>query len=594
MCKLESFNITMLRVILWQLRCTVNGIKNHFRRLIANLLNAANEPSLRDPVAEQPLTQQTTDFVMRARAALHAGHRADAHDYASNALEYGAPTPLDYYQLGEIFLELEILDDAEYCLRMALNRNRTLTTAYLHLGNCHLKMRRYPEAVEAFSSALDRHTDLVEAHKGIARSYIDQGRFSASLNHLEKVLTSIEGPPLLDAYFQLAKVAHKAGNFVASRKYCATVLSQRPNWVSARACLALIQRSEGNLSSASSTIDRLMLDSRGFLVGQWIRGILRLSQYQFDVAWEDYDVGIALGERKFRYSGQRTWNGEALAGKTILVYGEQGLGDEILFASCLKEVIEIAGKTIIECNPKLVSLFEVSFPTAIVCVAEQHSTANWIDGLPKWDVETPIGSLPMFLRRSMDSFRRNRYLKTNPDRVQYWNSRLLSLGAGLTVGISWRGGTAWTGSRERSIDLRLWAPILAMPGIHLVNLQYGDYRDEVSVVAKEFGRRIYTWDDALASYEETASLVDALDLVISVQTAVVHLAGALGKRVFALIPVSPEWRYGAEGNEMIWYENVRLFRQEKQNDWSQVICNVVRELESPVSLCGEALPPTQD
>lgn len=534
--------------------------------------------------AEHTLTevqqQDCESLVAHARAALVAGHHASAIDYASRALECGSSSPIAYYHLGKIYLEAGYFDDAEYCLRMVLSRNRANTRAYLQLGACLFRMRRPKEAVEAYQTALDQDAGLVEAHEGIADALIDQGNFSASLSHLEKTLPSFEDPSYLDAYFKLAKVAHKAGDFVPAKKYCSTVLSQRPNWVSARACLALIQRGEGNLPAASATIDQALAEDPDFLLGRWVRGILRLSQYKFDVAWEDYEVGVALGERKFRYLGRRTWNGETLAGKTVLVYGEQGLGDEILFASCLEEVVEVADKTIIECNPKLRSLFQASFPTAITCVADLDSNRNWMDRLPKWDVETPIGSLPMFLRRSRGSFRRRRYLRTDQTRVEHWKSRLAMLGVGLKVGISWRGGTAWTGSKERSIDLPLWEPILTMPGIHLINLQYGDYRDEIVFAAEKFGRTILTWDDALRDYNETASLVDALDLVISVQTAVVHLAGALGKQVFALIPVGPEWRYGSEGSNMIWYPNVRLFRQEKQYDWSQVIHYVAAELST--------------
>jgi hypothetical protein len=170
------------------------------------------------------------------------------------------------------------------------------------------------------------------------------------------------------------------------------------------------------------------------------------------------------------------------------------------------------------------------------------------------------------------------YLQANAERCVMWRERLSALGPGLKVGISWKGGTLLSRSPLRSIPLPEWGPIFDVPGVRFVSLQYGDAAATVRPLAPRHGTRIVHWQEAIDDYEECAALVSALDLVISVQTAVVHLTGALGKPGWVLVPYCPEWRYGAAGNTMPWYPSLRIFRQSSFGDWDPVVATVAREL----------------
>jgi hypothetical protein len=274
------------------------------------------------------------------------------------------------------------------------------------------------------------------------------------------------------------------------------------------------------------------------------------------------------------------WDGSDLAGSGIVLYGEQGLGDEIMFASCVPDILRTAGRCAIECNPKLTALFRRSFPQAIVRAAgETDTSAPAVQHRAEW--RSAIGSVPRFLRKSGSDFPAHPgYLRADPARVSYWTERLAALPGRRKVGISWRGGAPSTRGSLRSVPLEQWRGVLRLAGIDFVSLQYTDCSAEIAEVAASSGTRVHHWREALDDYDETAALVSALDLVISVQTAAVHLSGALGVATWALIPETPEWRYGEEGEAMRWYPSVTLVRKQRGEDWTHVLARVEQRLAS--------------
>jgi hypothetical protein len=191
-----------------------------------------------------------------------------------------------------------------------------------------------------------------------------------------------------------------------------------------------------------------------------------------------------------------------------------------------------------------------------------------------------MGSVPQYLRQTYADFpRHSGYLKADPERVQRWRERLAALGGGLKVGISWQGGAVKTRRAVRSLALAQWLPILRAAGARFVNLQYTDCSGEIAEFKAASGIELVDWPEVREDYEDTAALVSALDLVISVCTAVIHLGGALGKPVWVMAPYSPEWRYGIAGEEMPWYPSVRVFRQPRYGEWEPVIERVADELQ---------------
>jgi tetratricopeptide (TPR) repeat protein len=347
----------------------------------------------------------------------------------------------------------------------------------------------------------------------------------------------------------------------------------------------------GRLTEACVDYERALELQPEYPLATFHRGLARLLTGDFQRGWDDYEERRLSADFASRSSDLPQWDGTSLAGRTVLVSGEQGLGDEIMFASMLPQVIAAAGHTVIECEPRLVRLFSRSFPSATVyaAAAERRSPSS-ISGRTI-DVEVSAGSLPRTLRRRVEDFpRHDGYLKADPARVDYWRGRLASLGPGLKAGISWSGGVRKTRRSMRSVPLEQWMPILDVPEMHFVSLQYtaGAAAEAAAYGAKK-GTKITHWQEAIDDYDETAALVCALDLVVSVCTSVIHLTGALGRRAWVMAPYSPEWRYGFSGETMPWYPAVRLVRQPAYGDWDPVISSVASELRGLSGAAGRSM-----
>jgi hypothetical protein len=253
-----------------------------------------------------------------------------------------------------------------------------------------------------------------------------------------------------------------------------------------------------------------------------------------------------------------------------------------MFASQLREILAQEGRCILECDPRLLALFRRSFPR--LTVFGSPPGGGLAPGVAPRPVDVMIegGSLARLLRRAPADFpQHSGYLAADPDAVARWRERLVRLGPGLKVGISWQGGVRKTRQALRSIPLERLLPVLRAPDVRFVSLQYtADARNELAELRARHGVAIEHWQEGIDDYDQTAALVCGLDLVISVCTSLVHLTGALGKPVWVMTPLSPEWRYGIAGDSIPWYPSARLFRQDQYRKWDSVIERVAAALRA--------------
>ncbi len=231
-----------------------------------------------------------------------------------------------------------------------------------------------------------------------------------------------------------------------------------------------------------------------------------------------------------------------------------------------------AAHGVIDCDSRLAGLYRRSFPQATVHGGRQTDATDWVAGAGPIDVRIPAGSLPLHLRRSPGEFPRHAgYLRADPARVAAWRERLQGLGPGRKIGLAWRGGVPQTGRGSRSLSLDELLPVLRLGGFSFVALQYDRCSEELAALRERHGIDVHHWQEAIDDYDETAALVCALDLTLSVCTAVVDLGGALGRPVWVMAPVRTDFRYGLEGETMRWYPSVRMFRQQRYGDWRPVL-----------------------
>jgi hypothetical protein len=306
---------------------------------------------------------------------------------------------------------------------------------------------------------------------------------------------------------------------------------------------------------------------------------IMLKQGNFSEGWKSYEWRWKTKEKNLRPYDipLPEWDGSPLAGKTIFVYGEQGIGDEIMFASCLPDLIARAGLCIVVCEKRLVPIFARSFQG---CKVIEHFEPRDVypSVLPPADCKAAIGSLPGFLRPDLPAFaKRKAYLVADPGRVELWHERYSMLGKdSLKVGISWQGGGRPYDRLSRSTVLEQWAGLFPLKGVDYINLQYGDCKEALARAKETLGVTIHDWADAdpLTDLENFAAQIAALDLVISVDNSTVHMAGALGVPVCALLPFAGDWRWMLRREDTPWYPSMRLFRQTVPEKWDDIFDHV--------------------
>lgn len=269
---------------------------------------------------------------------------------------------------------------------------------------------------------------------------------------------------------------------------------------------------------------------------------------------------------------QRAWDGESPAGKKVLIWVEQAPGDQIMFLDALPDLVAEAGSVVLECSGRLLPLLQRSFPGVEMVPRTRENIVHERVRGKDIDLQAPMSYLQKRYRRRWEDFpRRHGYLRADPDKVAHWRAKLDALGPGLKVGISWRGGTELTHKLRRSIDLVSWAPLLRTPGARFVNLQYSDVSAELARLREEEGIDLPHWPDAIEDFDQTAGLLRALDLVISIPTTVIHLAGALDAPTWIMVPHRAGYRYLRDGTRMPWYPSVTLYRQPPEEIWQPVL-----------------------
>ena len=466
------------------------------------------------------------------------------------------------------------------CFKSVLEDVHDNADAHNNLGLSYLGLGNGEDAMDSFVLALHFRPHFAHALYNMALAARELGNPEQSVANLERAIEL--DPGFVAAHSTLGYVlSHELGEFERGAAHIRKALELDPENADVRCNYSAVLTQEGRAEEALAICDDLLAHYPEMHEARLNRSLALLKSERFAEAWPAYEARkLARGNYVPRALPLPEWQGQGLRNKKLLVYAEQGLGDQIMFASCLPDLLREAAACVIECAPQLVPLFRQSFPAAAI-----ESEALGDAGLTRLaqsaglDYQAAIGSLPGHFRKSTADFPRHAgYLKAEPARIDYWRERLRALGPGMKIGISWSGGALSTGGGSRSSRLAEWMPILAQPACNFVSLQYGNAADESKAIAEQSKVAIHEWRDAIDNYAETAALVSALDLVISVQTALVHLTGALGKPAWVMLRQASEWRYLENGETMPWYPSVRLLRQQRAGDWQPVVARIAQDL----------------
>jgi len=471
--------------------------------------------------------------------------------------------------------------------------------------------KRYEQAIDFYEKALTVQADHLPTHQVLGFLYQDSFRFKEALEHYKKAIALHENSATLhnsaglceehcknlpaacqyylnatklkmdnaEALNNLGNVYRKMGDYAKAEMYLLKALRINIS-IETLANLGLMMSELGNRTLALSFYDHALRLQPDNPQVNWNKSIVLLSMGNFDEGWYLYDQGKLAKTRPKQQSplvkSKSDFSINFFRDKIVYIKGEQGIGDEVMFASCIPDLIKVAKKCIIECDDRLVPLFQRSFPDAQV--KPEYDTKLGLINRDKAsaDVVISMASVPRFIRRDFTDFPcDNSYLYAYPKAVKYWRKKYQEKGKEWNIGITWKGGLNEE-SRRRSTKLSMWQHILELDDINFVNLQYGDTGDEQVLVEKYLNDWPET--DHFHNIEQLAAQISALDLLITVSNVTAHLAGALGVPVYILLPKSPNWRWFMGKNPSPWYRSAILFPQTRTDEWDNVFNAIERQL----------------
>ena len=535
----------------------------------------------RTALTKKPTSKETT--LLLSRILAERGSLGDAKNLLDPLLARSPNDPDIQAALGNVcrMMGENTAAAAHYAASLGTDPRQPLML--LNFGRLQIELGQEAEGLSKLRVAVELQPDLIDALKLLVPKLLDQGENDEAIALLNRAAElQPRNADILNGLgfaWQRHFQPEKALDYY--RQALKKSASDHEIWDNYGTALQDLMR----LDEAIVAYDKAISLRPDHPIPRWHRSLAYLLQGDFEHGWPDYELRLfpeqVPAPRQFPYP---RWRGELLADKTILVYAEQGLGDEIMFSSCLPDLVDQAGHVIVECARKLAPILARSFPTATIHGGDPGDSQSWLATMPPIDLQVPIGSLPLYFRKHREALPLHTgYLKADPAAVAAWRKKLDAFGPGLAVGISWRGGTRISRRQIRSINLEDWLPILSLQGVHFVSLQYDEHDQEIQRLANQHGIRVTQWKEALDDFGQTVALVSALDLVVGVCTTVIHLSGALNKEAWVLVPACPEWRYGAEGTDMPWYPSIHLYRQRTVGEWAPTISGVAGSLSQRIS-----------
>lgn len=507
--------------------------------------------------------------------------------------------------LGNVLKMLGRFDEAVAHFERALALHPAYAEAHGNLGTVRQDQGRIEEAVVHYRQALALQPDYADAHNNLGAALVGLGRSDEALSHCERAIAL--GAAFATAHFNAGNACKSLGRLDEAIAHYRQAATLRPDHAGSRNNLGSVLKVLGRLDEAVAAYRRAValapedadmrnnlgtaLQEQGRLdqaaahyqqalaidptlaEAHWNRGFLRLLSGDLAGGWPGYEWRWRWRDAPAHGPPSPAWDGGALDGRTIVLHCEQGMGDGIQFVRYVPMVRDRGGHVLLRCPAPLVRLF-AGVDGAGRIVAEG-------DPLPGGDCHAALLSLPGLFGTTLDTIPTAvPYLRPDPALIGAWRDRLAEC-RGLKVGVVWRGSPTHARDRGRSIPAALFGRCLDVPGITVVSLQQNAGADEISALG--ITGPLVDAGGALTDFAETAAVIANLDMVISVDTSVCHLAGAVGAPVWTLVPFAPDWRWLLEREDSPWYPTMRLIRQPKPGDWPSVMDRVRRYLGSRAS-----------
>ncbi|MFB2922299.1 tetratricopeptide repeat protein [Aerosakkonema funiforme] len=551
------------------------NIKSNYWQLGLALLLAGREEEAQacwvsalfegEPEQIERLTKELLDILhIEGLKYLETGKYAQAEKIYFQLVEQEPTNPIAYKNLGNVLYSQGKLKEAiaSYQQGIELEPNDAIT--YYHLGNTFHQLNRLEEAIAHYQQSLAISPNSPIVLNNLGNSLQRQGKFEEAIACYQQSITLDSHNAL--TYNNLGSLFNSQGKMEEALACFQQGLNLEPNNVESYNNLAVFYQKHRQYEKALECCDRAIEIEPNYADAHWNRALILLRLGDYERGLIEYEWRWQRKENLPRFLPKPVWDGSNIEGKTILLQAEQGIGDIIQFIRYVPLVVKLGARVIVECHQLLVRLLKnVEGIDKVVAIGQT---------LPEFDVYIPLLSVPRLLGTT---------LETIPAKIPYIAPLKevrfpldVSDGSYLKVGIVWAGNPKHLDDRKRSTSLQQFLPIFNISHITFYSLQKGPKAAEISEISLPIN--LVDLNSKINDFADTAAVIAQLDLVITVDTAVAHLAGAMGKPVWVLLCYNPDWRWMSDREDTPWYPSVRLFRQNRSGDWQEVLERVAQTL----------------
>jgi len=497
----------------------------------------------------------------------NAGRHLEAVASYRRALRLDADFMAAHYNMGNSLKSLGRTAEAVLCYRRALALDPSLVQGWHNLGLSLQEAGHLDEAKHALERAVTLRPDYPEARHNLGELHHARGELDAAAGCFREVLA--RDPGYLPSWNALGIALQVQDRLEEAVDCYLKALSLNPDYLHALNNLGAASRALGMPERAVDCYRRVLALDPDYADARWNLALVDLYLGRLEEGWRGYEWRFRkVDPIPVRTFPHPPWDGSPLEGRTILLHAEQGFGDTLQFVRYAAPLAQTGARVLVECQSAAIApvLTRVPGVSRVLVRGEE---------LPHFDAHASLMSLPLLCGTRLESIpARIPYLTAEPGLAETWRARVT--GAGLKVGLVWAGRKSYKDDGRRSLSLRLFAPLAGIAGVRLFALQVGEGADQAA--SPPPGMELTDLGARIESFADSAAIMANLDLVISADTATAHLAGALGRPVWVLLPAACDWRWLRDREDSPWYPSARLFRQSRRGDWPEVLERVARQL----------------
>ena len=474
-----------------------------------------------------------------------------------------------YFNIGNTFRELGEYGKAIENYKQSVCLGPNCPEVYCNLGGVFHKSGNLYQAEKNYRHAINLKPDYAMAHNNIGNVFKEQGKLDKAISSYNMAISFKSG--YAEAYYNLGNALKDRGRIDNAEDSYRRAIEYKPDYAEAHNNLGNLLQEQGRHDEALAGFNKAIMIKTDYVEAHLNRSIESLLAGNYKRAWPEYEWRLRTSDCIVHNFQQPGWNGSSLSGQTILVHAEQGMGDTFQFIRYLPLVKAKGGKVIFECQKMLFRLLQNNKSADEIV----ERTPDFESDL-RFDVHIPLLSLPGIFGTTLENIpSKVPYISANPMLVEQWREKHKPNGL-FKIGIVWAGNSKHKNNHNRSCSLADYAPLGNLPGLAFYSLQKGPESAEALKPPGEM--KIKDLDNELNDFADTAAVIANMDLIISIDSSVAHLAGAMGKPVWVLLPFAPDWRWMLDRDDSPWYPGMRLFRQNKYNEWSGVFEQVKKTL----------------